>query len=66
MHKRETGTSASVKPRMIGRSELPIYTGLGITSAVKFAREAGAERKYGRRSLFDVRILDEAIDNLSK
>lgn len=53
-----------VASRLIGKEELCSYLGLGKTSAVKFAVDAGAVKRIGRRCLYDVRILDKAIDNL--
>ena len=51
-------------PRLIGKEELAAYLCLGEVSAIRFAIEAGAARKIGRRCLYDVHKLDEAVDKL--
>ena len=50
--------------RMMGIDELCAYLSLGRTTARKFAEDAGAVRKIGRRLLFDRRAIDRAIDGL--
>ena len=49
-------------PRLISTRQLCQYTNMGRTRAVEFARSIGAEKRFGRRCLYDLRILDKAID----
>lgn len=62
MNRRER---TGVVSRLIGADELMVYLGLGKTSAVRFAQKAGATRKIGRRTLYDVKVLDKVIDELA-
>lgn len=41
------------------------YVGLSRVTAIKFANEAGARRKYGKRTLYDRQALDKYIDNMA-
>ena len=50
--------------RLLDAAELAEYTGLGRNTARKFAEEAGALRRYGKRVLFDRIALDKAIDQM--
>lgn len=63
MRKRNTQV-ASVTCRMTDLPGLCNYVGLGRNSALQLAKEAGAIRKYGRRTLFDLRLVDLALDDL--
>lgn len=38
------------------------YVALGRNSALKLAKAAGAERKFGRRLIFDLSKIDEYFD----
>lgn len=46
--------------------ELMVYTGLGESKAREWANEIGAKRKIGHRALYDIKIIDKAIDNLPR
>lgn len=50
--------------RMLSASEMANYVGLGRDAAREFAESAGAMRKYGRRVLFDRKVLDKALDDM--
>lgn len=54
----------SLKPRLVCIGDLCIYIGLGRNLAAAFAKEAGAEVKYGRCTLYDLNKIDKAIDGL--
>lgn len=57
MEKRE------VEKRMLSEKEGQEYTGLGRTRFRKWADEIGATTRIGtRRVLFDVRVIDAALD----
>lgn len=63
MKARETSADYQNK-RLLSANEIAEYTGLGRNTARRFAEEAGAVRKYGRRVLFDRFALDRAIDQM--
>ncbi|MBO4913365.1 MAG: hypothetical protein J5504_11650 [Butyrivibrio sp.] len=52
--------------RLVDTKELLSYTSLGKNKAVSFAKEHGCAIYIGRRVLFDLNKLDEAIDNVQK
>ena len=47
--------------RLLNVDELSIYTGLGRSTARKFAESIGAVKKFGRRVMFDKSIIDESL-----
>ena len=47
--------------RLLNADELCIYTGLGRSTARKYAETIGAVRKFGRRVMFDKSIIDESL-----
>lgn len=52
--------------RMMDANALCAYMSMGRMNAVKFAKEAGAEKRIGKRCLYDKRILDKALDELEE
>lgn len=54
-------TSISEK-RMLNSSELCAYLSLGRNRGVEFAKSIGAERKIGRRCLYDKTVIDKYFD----
>lgn len=52
--------------RMFDANETCTYLGLGRNKGIEFAKSVGAERKIGRRCLYDKKVLDKALDNLSE
>lgn len=52
--------------RMLDADALRTYLSMGRTNAVKFAKSAGAERRIGKRCLYDKKILDHALDELAE
>lgn len=52
--------------RLFNIRELMAYTGLGETKAKGWAREIGAARKIGRRTVYDRAIIDKSIDELAR
>ena len=49
--------------RMLSRAAGAAYTGLGLNNFTKWAREIGAEKRFGiRRVLYDKRVIDRALD----
>ena len=64
MKKREVHDSTS--KRLLDSKDLCGYMSMGKSKAVEFARAAGAEKRIGRRCLYDIRVLDDAIDQLKQ
>ena len=62
MQKRTVVENAEVI--MMDVQGLCAYMSMGRTRAVEFAKAAGAEKRVGRRCLYDKRILDRALDDL--
>ena len=52
--------------RLFTMKELMEYTGLGESKAREWAREIGAARKIGRRTVYDRKIIDKCIDELAR
>ena len=52
--------------RLFTMKELMEYTGLGESKAREWAREIGAARKIGRRTVYDRAIIDKSIDELAR
>jgi len=50
--------------RMLNVKELCQYTGLGRNRAAEFGKSVGAEKHIGRRCLYDVVIIDRALDQI--
>ena len=48
--------------RLIDANEVCMYLSLGRNRGVEFARSIGAERKIGRRSLYDKAVIDRYLD----
>lgn len=61
MNKRSTEAN---EVRMMNAEQLCCYVGLGRNNAVAFARTAGAEKRIGKRCIYDKRIIDKALDEL--
>lgn len=48
--------------RLLDVSEICIYLGLGRNRAIEFAKSIGAERKIGKRCLYDKKAIDLYLD----
>ena len=48
--------------RLLDANEVCMYLGLGRNRGVEFARSIVAERKIGRRSLYDKVVIDRYFD----
>lgn len=48
--------------RLLDVNEVCMYLNLGRNRGVEFARSIGAERKIGRRSLYDKVVIDRYFD----
>lgn len=52
--------------RLLDANEVCMYLSLGRNRGVEFAKSVGAERKIGRRSLYDKVIIDKVLDELAE
>lgn len=52
--------------RLLDANEIGLYMGLGKSTARKICREIGAERRFGKRVLFDRKIIDKHLDSLAE
>lgn len=59
------GENATLVARLMDREQMCAYIGLGRTRGVEFARHVGAEKRVGRRCLYDRVVLDRAIDAMN-
>ena len=48
--------------RLIDRTALQAFLSLGKNSAVEYARSIGAERRFGKRVLYDKVVINAALD----
>lgn len=62
--KQETGST--VEARLLSLEDLCTYLGLGRAKAVQFGKKHGANRSFGRRVVYDRKIIDAALDNLTE
>lgn len=49
--------------RLLNIKEVCTYTGIGQTRARQYMDEIGATRRFGKRVLFDKKVIDSALDN---
>ena len=52
--------------RLLDVKELGAYCGLGVCKAREWGREIGAERRIGRRVLYDRMAVDREIDRMGR
>jgi len=50
--------------RLLNISEVCSYIGVGQTQARRYMEEIRATRRFGRRVLFDKKVIDDAISNM--
>ena len=50
--------------RLLNIDEAAAYVGQGRNSARQFFEEIGAIRRFGRRVLFDKKVIDAALDQM--
>ncbi len=64
MRERQNQLSTSIQDkRLLDANEVCIYLNLGRNKGIQVAKEIGAERKIGRRSLFDRVVIDKYFDS---
>lgn len=59
---RERNKTFNQERRLLDVSETCSYLNLGRSKGIEFAKSVGAERKIGRRCLYDKKVLDAALD----
>lgn len=52
--------------RLLDSVEVCAYLGLGRNRGVEFAKSIGAERKIGRRCLYDKVVIDKVLDKMAE
>ena len=62
MRERKRETVATINKRYADATEACFYFSLGRNSLMKLAKSAGAERRVGRRVLFDLHQIDKFLD----
>lgn len=50
--------------RLLNIDEVCTYIGIGQTRARQYMEEIGATRRFGRRVMFDKKVIDSAISNM--
>lgn len=63
---RARNTAMIADKRLLDVPEMCAYLNLGRNKGVQFAKEIGAERKIGRRCLYDKSVIDKYLDSLSE
>ncbi len=56
------GTISIMDKRLLNISELTQYCGIGRNTARDWGKAIGAERRFGKRVLYDRVIIDRALD----
>ncbi|MCQ4672441.1 polyprenyl synthetase solanesyl diphosphate synthase [Lactonifactor longoviformis] len=52
--------------RLLDAAEVCMYLGLGRNKGIEFAKSIGAERKIGRRCLYDKAVIDRILDDMKE
>ena len=52
--------------RLLDAIEVCAYLNLGRSKGVEFAKSVGAEIKIGRRCLYDKKVIDKALDEMTE
>lgn len=50
--------------RLIDSRQLAAYLNLGVSVAVRFGKEHGADKRIGKRLLFDREVIDKVVTDL--
>ena len=50
--------------RLMSRADGAAYCGMGLQTFTAWAKEIGAERRFGRRVLFDRVMIDKELDSI--
>lgn len=58
--------NTTMEIRMLDVKGLMVYLGLGKNKAVEWAKTMKAERRYGKRILYDKKVIDAELDKLQQ
>lgn len=62
--KKQNVTGNIADKRLLNIKEVCSYTSMGQTRARQYMEQIGATRKFGRRVLFDKKVIDNALNNM--
>jgi len=62
MRERNNTLTAMNEKRLLDANEVCLYLSLGRNKGIEFAKAIGAERKIGRRCLYDKAHIDKYLD----
>ena len=65
MQRENVGTQLKEK-RLLDANEVCMYLSLGRNKGIEFAKDIGAERKIGRRCVYDRAHIDKYLDKQSE
>lgn len=60
---KERNTTKGTEARLLSIPDLCTFLSMGKVRAVEFAKECGAERKIGRRCLYDRAVIEAVLDD---
>lgn len=63
---REKTIPFSNEKRLLDATEVCMYLSLGRNRGIEFAKKIGAERRIGRRCLYDKTVIDKALDAMAE
>ena len=58
--------TSELETRLLDIRGVCAYLGLGRNSSLKIVNKIGAERKFGRRTLYDKKVIDQYLDELTE
>ena len=65
MRAREHGVEGTEK-RLLDAAEVCTYLSIGRNRGIEFAKSIGAEIKIGRRCLYDKKVIDKTLDEMTE
>ena len=65
MRAREHGVEGAEK-RLLNAAEVCAYLSIGRSRGIEFAKSIGAEIKIGRRCLYDKKVIDKILDEMTE
>ena len=64
--RQRNNVTATTEKRLFDATEVCSYLNLGRNRGIEFAKSIGAERKIGRRCLYDKKVIDNYLDRQIK
>lgn len=58
--------NVTTEKRLFDATEVCAYLSLGRNKGIEFAKSIGAERKIGRRCLYDKAVIDRILDDMKE